>query len=117
MGVRVMTIHRRIILFVIAVAACCLIGVKFAPAGTLVQMPPAKWKGCKPKGHVTIRHHVGFVSCGGVMAPSCVTWRGKNYVIDLQSDVDACVRGKMLAHEMAHTCGWNHEGMTWERCP
>jgi hypothetical protein len=92
------------------------IGARLAHAEMLVQMPPARWHGCKPNGSVTIVRHFGTVDCGGIEAPSCTRRRGKNYVIDLQTG-ESCVTGKMLIHEWAHTCGWNHQGMRWERCP
>lgn len=110
-------------LLLVAVPAGLLILALFlwaasaAKADTLVQMPPAKWRGCKPTGPVEIRRHNGTVNCGGVTAPSCARRRGRAWTIDLQDSGDRCVTAKMLIHEMAHTCGWNHQGMRMERCP
>lgn len=105
-------------------AAILFVAAGSAPAAadTLIQMPPAKWRGCKPTGPVEIIRHAGTVSCGGVTAPSCARRRGKafaapRWTIYLQDSGDACLTAKMLIHEHAHTCGWNHEGAHMERCP
>jgi hypothetical protein len=96
-----------------------LVAAVKANAATLVQMPPHRYYGCTPKGSVTFRRHTGNVNCGGVYAPGCTYTRGKTNIIDLPTDVDACVLRKMKQHEMAHTCGWpvSHPGVHWESCP
>jgi hypothetical protein len=104
-------IHR-----LIWISAYCLIGTA-AYADTLVQMPPASWHECRPLGRVTIKHHVGYTNCDGEKADSCTRQNGDQYVIDMRSDVSKCVYRKLLEHEKAHTCGWDHEAMRMERCP